>query len=90
MYQKNGADASAIHYKKGKATALSRLAIIEYYLNNFDKGVAYNIQAVKLFEQMKDMEIVVNSYSDLGYAIRKIDLETALSYFRKAIAIGQQ
>ncbi len=90
VYQKNAADATTIQYKNGKAVALSRLAIIEYYLNNFEKGVAYNIQAVKLFEEMKDMKSVVDSYSDLGYAIRKIDMKMALTYFRKAIAIGQQ
>lgn len=90
LYEKTLEDAEKIHYKKGKAVALSRLAIVEYYLNDYDKGMDYSMRAVQLFEEMGDMAAVAGTYADLGYSLKAINLDLALSYFRQAIEIGER
>lgn len=90
VYEQNLKSAEKINYTKGKAESLSRLSLIEYYLNEFDKGIAYNIQAVKLFEKLNDKSSIVNSYSDLAYAIRQLDTKMSLYYFRQAIKQGEK
>lgn len=78
------------HLMEEEAALLNeRLALINYYLQNVEEGLEYSLEAVSYYEQQKDYRKVANIYADLGYAIKHVQLDRGLEYFRKAIKITE-
>lgn len=82
-------NAKAINYKEGEAIANQKLAIVYFYLRDMENGLKCNIEAVKYYESQNDYTNIANTYSDLGFSIKEINLDKSLEYFRKALAIDR-
>lgn len=67
-----------------------RLALIHYYLQDVDIGLKYSMEAVAYYEDQNDFQRVANIYTDLGFAIKEIQLERGIEYFRMALALSKE
>ncbi len=82
-------DAESIGYLEGKAKSNEKLGIVYFYLRDIEKGMQCSVNAVSFYEDQGDYERMANSYADIGFAIKEIDKEKGLFYFRKAIEIAK-
>ncbi len=67
------------------AKIYDKLALVNYFLGNFDKRTDYNLKAIKIYEEVGDEVLLGNAYGGLGYSFRTRDIEKAMYYMRKAI-----
>ncbi len=87
---KNISDAESIEYRKGMAVSHSKLAIVYSYLKESEKAYASTIISSNYYKETNDFIGLAESYADLGYVIKDIDLPKGLDYFRKALSLGKQ
>ena len=87
---KNISDAASIAYRKGMAVSHSKLAIVYSYLKESEKAYASTIISSNYYKEINDFIGLAESYADLGYVIKDIDLNKGLEYFRKAISLGKK
>lgn len=89
IFQNNLKAAATINYEAGVAKANERLSIIYFYLKDNEKGMKYAFDATLYYEEQEEWQLMANSYSDIGFHLKESNLDLALSYFRKALAIGK-
>ncbi len=75
----------------GQAAANKRKAQMYIYSGEFDKCIAANLQALKIFEKLGDSSGIATSFADIGevYNLRN-QSNKALQYHRKSLAIRQK
>ncbi|MCO5230608.1 MAG: tetratricopeptide repeat protein [Chitinophagales bacterium] len=73
-----------------EAKAKSILALAYYYNGNYEENKKYTLQAIQLYEVLKDNENLAKSYGELGYRLKSIDLKNANFYMQKAIFIAEK
>lgn len=90
LFTNTVAAAKKMNYSLGTAASLVKLALVESYLNDYDESVNHYIESVKIYEKLGDQKTLALVYSELGFVLRKIDNQLALSYFRKSLDISKQ
>lgn len=66
-----------------------KLALIYYYLKDVEKGIGYSLKAITYYEKQGDIRKVANIYADLGFAIKEVQLDRSLEYFRMVIKLSE-
>jgi signal transduction histidine kinase len=79
--------AEASGYKQGMAKLLSRLSLANYYLGKYEKSTDYSLRAIDLFEELKDTASLGNQYCELGYELKRRDLDKAFTYMRTGLGL---
>jgi signal transduction histidine kinase len=90
LIQKNIQDAKKIKYKLGEAKAHNALALIYGLSGDYKKSIQSDLQAIRIFEELKDYSKIASTYADMGYAIRHVDYDQSVYHFRKAIYIAEK
>ncbi|HHL71438.1 MAG TPA: hypothetical protein ENJ29_02910 [Bacteroidetes bacterium] len=91
LFRRNVARARAIGYKKGLAAAYHRLGITLVLRGQFDVGIEQFLNAIKLYEEMGDVESVAGLYGEFGYHYRRSsDLQKAKIYMRKGMLLAEK
>ncbi|MCR4417483.1 MAG: histidine kinase [Ignavibacteria bacterium] len=90
IFEENLARAKSIGYKSGEAKALNILAIIYYLMGNYEKSTEFNIQSLKIFEEIKEYEELANAYGEYGYQMKRRELAKAHQYMLKGIQIAEK
>lgn len=70
-----------------EAKVYNQLAIINGFLGNYDKRLDFNLKAIKIFESLGNKPKVGTIYADLGFAMKRYDIEKAKWYMQKGIKI---
>lgn len=60
---------------------------LKSYQNKFDLGLEYTLQAIRIFENIKNNTKAGIAYGGLGYNLRTRDLEKGFYYMRKGIKL---
>ena len=81
--------AEKIGYQRGIAVANQKLAIVHYYLQETDQGMACSVKAANYFEGKSDFNELANIYADIGFTIRTINPMQAKNYFQLAINLAE-
>ena len=68
-----------------KAYKIKSLAY--HFSSNLDASIKYTINAAKIFNQLKDYENYANSYTNLGWQIKNINLKKGIYYMNTGIKI---
>ena len=89
ILKQNVAAAKSIGYLDGAALSNEKLSIVYFYLRDLDLGMKHSVEAVKYYESINDFEKIANSYADIGFSIKEIDMKKGLEYFRKALEISR-
>lgn len=66
-----------------------KLALVYYYLKDVEKGIGYSLKAITYYEKQGDIRKVANIYADLGFAIKEVQLDRSLEYFRMVIKLSE-
>lgn len=80
-------DAQKIGYKKGEGFVYSRLGILAYLKGLYDEELNYTIKAMRLLEEVGELAYAGYQMAELGYRMKRRDLEKAQQYMLQGIAI---
>ncbi|MAP79900.1 MAG: two-component sensor histidine kinase [Aequorivita sp.] len=89
LFVNNLQHAQQISYQLGIADAYANLSLIHGYQGNYEERANYIIKAIKIFEELGEMERVANYYAEMGYGTKYRDLQQALYYMQKGKAIAE-
>jgi len=91
IFQQNIADADMIDYNEGKAEAYYKLALAYSYKgDSADKSTEAILTAIRIYESLDNKEKMAKLYGELGYGMKRRDLENAMSYMQKGISIASE
>lgn len=80
--------AKQINFKRGIAAATKNLAICNYVNGKSDIAIKQFIEAIKLFEELKDINELAHCYSQMGIAYYlQYQYNNALKYYDKSIEL---
>jgi signal transduction histidine kinase len=65
----------------------ARLAIISYLRGDYDKSVEYNQKAIELFLAREETAKAGFSYCEMGYQMKRRNMDMALYYMRQGITL---
>lgn len=89
IYQENLKQAEGLDYKKGIADSYAQLSLIYTYKANYDQATKYMLDAIKVYEGVGDLKKVANAYGELGYGMKRRDLEKAQYYMQKGLEMAK-
>jgi len=82
------AQAKQINFKRGIAAATKNLAICNYVNGKSDIAIKQFIEAINLFEELKDINELAHCYSQMGIAYYlQYQYDNALKYYDKSIEL---
>lgn len=90
LFERNIANAKKINYQSGLAKAYRHCSTVHALLGDYKKSMAYNQEALKIYERQNNYPELARTYADLAFRIRYFDYKTAKNYFQKAIKIGEK
>ena len=80
--------AKQTNFKRGIAAATKNLAICNYVNGKSDIAIKQFIEAIKLFEELKDTNELAHCYSQMGIAYYlQYQYDNALKYYEKSIEL---
>lgn len=80
--------AKEANFKRGIASATKNLAICNYVNGKSDVAIKQFIEAIKLFEDLKDINELAHCYSQMGIAYYlQYQYDNALKYYEKSIEL---
>lgn len=80
--------AKEVNFKRGIAAATKNLAICNYVNGKSDIAIKQFIEAIKLFEELKDINELAHCYSQMGIAYYlQYQYDNALKYYDKSIEL---
>jgi signal transduction histidine kinase/uncharacterized protein YjhX (UPF0386 family) len=88
VYLINASNAKKIKYVKGEAESYSNLSLIYYFQGKYEKDLFYSLKAISLFEKMGNKEKLALEYGELGYRMKKRNIQKALYYMQKGMQIA--
>jgi signal transduction histidine kinase len=89
-YLMNAKNAKKIKYKLGEAESYSNLSLVYYYQGKYEKDVYYSLQAIALYEAIDNKEKLALEYGELGYRMKKRNMQKALFYMQKGKNIAEK
>jgi signal transduction histidine kinase len=90
VYLKNAEESSKLKYAFGEAKSYSNLSLVYYYQGKYEKDLDYSLKAIRIFEKLDDQENLALEWGELGYRMKKRNLEKALQYMQKAKYIAEK
>jgi len=89
LFKYNITASEAIDYDLGKADALAKLSIVYYYKGNYNENVITQLEAIIIYETLNISSKVAVNYGELGYQMKRRDLQKAQYYMQKGKAIAE-
>lgn len=90
VYLKNAEESAKIHYDLGEAKSYSNLSLVYYYQGKYEKDLSYSLKAIHIFEKLNDLENLSLEWGELGYRMKKRNLEKAIQYMQKSKQIAEK
>jgi signal transduction histidine kinase len=79
--------ANELNDKESLAEAYLQLAQIFNYKDKREKKIVFNLNAIRIYEEIGKLEKAGYAYGELGFSIKREDLKSALHYMRKGLNI---
>lgn len=70
-----------------EAGVYNQLALVYAFLGNFDKQLANNLKAIKIYETIGNKSKAGTTYADLAYSLKTRSIEKAKTYMQKGIRL---
>ncbi|WP_374363875.1 tetratricopeptide repeat protein [Cloacibacterium sp.] len=90
IYLKNAEEAAKINYNIGEAKSYSNLSLVYYYQGKYEKDLIFSLRAIHIFEKINDLENLSLEWGELGYRMKKRNLDKAILYMQKAKYIAEK
>lgn len=69
------------------AQAYENLALTYHFKSNFDLAIEYTLKAIDIYKGLKDYKKYGNSYVELGWKMKRYNLDKSLYYMIKGIKV---
>lgn len=89
LFQNNLRDAEKISYDLGMADAYFQLSLVYGYQGNYEESTKSTIEAVRIYEEMNQLDRLADYYGESGYSLKYHDFSKALQLMQKGKAIGE-
>lgn len=90
LFQQNITDADQLNYLEGKAAAYYNLSLAySYQGNNQDKAAETLLSSIRMYESLDNKEKMAQLYGQLGYGMKRRDLNKAMYYMQQGIKIAK-
>lgn len=89
LFKENLKAAESIQYSLGIADAYAQLALAYGYQGNYEERTKHALTAIRMYEEMDNLERVADNYAELGYGMKYRDLHKALYYMQKGKAVAE-
>ncbi|RXG12806.1 hypothetical protein DSM03_10977 [Leeuwenhoekiella aestuarii] len=90
IFENNLKAAQKIDYKKGIGESYKNLATTYGYEANGEKRVAYNLKAIRIFEENDLKPQAANLYGEMGYGMKRDNMERAEYYMNKGLKMAEE
>ncbi|MFV8282838.1 tetratricopeptide repeat-containing sensor histidine kinase [Christiangramia marina] len=90
IFNNNLKHSKKLNYINGIADSYWQLSTIFGYRGNQDKAVEYMLKAIKSYENSGNEEKVADSYGELGYKLKREDIEKAQYYMVKGRKLAEE
>jgi len=91
IFKNNIDSAEELNYIHGKAKALANLATTYTYKgDSYDKANEVMLESIRIYESLGDKKEMARLYGDFGWIMKRRDLENAMSYMQKGIAMARE
>lgn len=89
-FLKNVQNAQKINYQLGEAESYSNLSLVNYLQGKYEEDLRYSLKAISIFETIDAKEKLALEYGELGYRMKKRNMQKALFYMQKAKRIAEE
>ncbi len=89
LFLKNAENAKRIGYQPGVAGSYSNLGLVYYYQGKYKLNKAYQLKAIGIYEAIGDREKLAHEYAEMGYMMKRRDMQKAQYYMQKAKSIAE-
>jgi signal transduction histidine kinase len=90
LFEQNIQDAEVLNYPEGQAKAYLNLSIVYTYEGEQqDQSVEAVLDAIRIYEKLGDKEQMSQAYGELGWRMKRRDLDLGMKYMQKAITIAE-
>ena len=79
--------AKELNNQESLAEAYLLLSQIYNYQDKREKKLVFNLNAIRIYEELGKLEKAGYAYGELGFSIKREDLKSALHYMRKGLKI---
>ena len=90
LFKQNLLDAEQLNYTAGGAKSLQHLGLVLYLNGEYDESLAYYLDAIRAYEKLGDQESMARIYGEMGYQMKRRDLEKAAGFMQKGIFIAEK
>lgn len=77
-------------YQKGIAKSLSNLGLVHYLKGDYDEAIQYHLEAIELFQKLQMFFELSEEYAEMGYQLKRQNLNRAIELMQKAISIAEE
>ena len=89
-FLKNAQEAHKINYVLGEAESYSNLSLVYYFQGKYEKDFQYSLKAISLFEKINAQEKMASEYGEVGYRMKRRNIQKAIQYMQKGKRIAEQ
>lgn len=82
--------ARELNDQESLAEAYLLLSQIYNYQDKREKKIVYNLNAIRIYEEIGKLEKAGYAYGELGFSIKREDLKSGLHYMRKGLKLIEQ
>ncbi len=90
LMERNLKDAEQISYADGIAGAYNQIALIQAYRGDKDLSMETHLKAIRFYEKSGNLEKVADGYGELGYKLKRDNLEQAQKYMVRGRNIAEK
>ncbi|MBM4172267.1 MAG: hypothetical protein FJ214_10400 [Ignavibacteria bacterium] len=90
VLSENLQQAREIEYIEGEAKALSNLGLAYYLRGNYESSTESYLSAIRLYENIKDYNMLAETYGEYGYQLKRRDMNKALLNMRLGISVAEK
>lgn len=90
IFQLNLENSKVLEYDSGIAGSYWQLSTLHAYKGDLDISIDYMLKSIKVYEKIGDMEKVADGYGELGYRMKREDLDKAQEYMLKGKRIAEE
>ncbi|MCB0456677.1 MAG: hypothetical protein KDC91_02960, partial [Flavobacteriaceae bacterium] len=90
IFKTNLVLAQNMEYREGVAGAYAKLGLIYGYQGKYEESTQYKLDAIRVFEEINNLEQVSYHYGELGYGMKYRDMPKALYYMQKGKNLAER
>ncbi len=90
IFGENLQRARDLEYLEGEAKASSNLGLANYLRGKYENSTENYLNAIRLYEELKDYNMLAETYGEYGYQLKRRDINKAVIYMRLGVSVAEK